>query len=278
MADEEGLQIDLDKGEGLVTKGQIYDFIAHPCTRLDIEFHCKELLLFHPNDNNYFRYLTLEWIPLTCNFGHTSEGTWWYKIEALPKQMFKFIEKPCPDLQTLATVMDVELGDGSVNLPIKCPVIGLPAYAFIRTIRLQSYNDAAIKRQMGESYFIYCNSHTLTAMTWETLTKSKANSLELPEGLNGTDQVLIYDSRVENYLATPAYPREWTEEDWLRRFNGVTYEFKTLKPAAFAEMYTIKFANIDQMDSPESMLCFYTQCDIMNLNKMTNRFAQICFE
>ena len=274
----EGLRIDLDAGEGLVTKGHIIDAMIRPCTFLEIEFNCKELLIFHPNEENYFRYLTLEWIPLTCKFGHTSEGTWWYSIEAIPKQMFKFIDEPCPDLRTLAIQMGVDLGDTSSNLPIKCPVIGLPAYAFIRTVRLESYNDAAIKRQMGESYFIYCNSHSLTATTWETMTKSKANSLELPEGLNGTNQVLVYDNRVENYLSTPAYPRKWLEDDWLKRFNGVTFEFQTLQPALFGEMYTIKFANNEQMDSPEPMLCFYTECDLMNLNKMTNRFAQICFE
>lgn len=279
MADSSsGLQIDLDAGEGLITKGEIYDFIKNPCTRLTIEFNCSKILIFHPNDENYFRYLTLEWVPLTCKFGHTSEGTWWYQIEAIPKQMFKFIDKPCPDIQTLATVLDIQLGDTSTNLPIKCPVVGLPAYAFMRVIRHQSYNDAAMDRDMGKSYFLYCNSHTMTAQTWETMTKSKANSLQLPEGLNGTDQVLIYDSRVENYLLTPSYPRMWSEEDWLNRLNGVTYEFQTLKPALFAEMYTIKFSNIDAMDSPEPMLCFYTKCDIMNLNKMTNRFTQVCFE
>jgi hypothetical protein len=277
MADA-GLQIDLDSGKGLVTKGKIYDQMVEPCTHLNIEFNCTDLLLFHPNEENYFRFLTLEWVPLTCNFGHTSEGTWWYHINAIPKQMFKFIDKPCPDIQTLAGVMGVELGDTSSNLPIKCPVIGLPAYAFMRTIRHQSYNDAAIKRQMGEAYFLYCNSHTMTAMTWETMTKSKANSLELPEGLNGTDQVLVYDSRIENYLSTPAYPTIWNEEDWLNRFSGLTFEFQTMKPALFGEMYTIKFTNNEQMDSPEPMLCFYTECDLMNLNKMTNRFVQICFE
>jgi hypothetical protein len=268
----------LDAGEGLITKGHIIDAISRPCTFLELEFNCEELLIFHPNEENYFRYLTLEWIPLTCKFGHTSEGTWWYSVEAIPKQMFKFIDEPCPDIQTLAIQMGLELGDTSSNLPIKCPVIGLPAYAFIRTIRLESYNDAAIKRQMSESYFIYCNSHTLTATTWDAMTKSKANSLELPEGLNGTNQVLVYDSRVENYLSTPAYPRKWLEDDWLKRFNGVTFEFQTLQPALFGEMYTIKFANNEQMDSPEPMLCFYTECDLMNLNMMTNRFAQIQFE
>ena len=168
MADG-GLQIDLDSGKGLVTKGRIYDKIVNPCTMLEIEFNCEDLLLFHPNDENYFRYLTLEWVPLKSEFGHTSEGTYWYHLEAIPKQMFTFIDKPCPDIQTLATVMGLDLGDNSVNLPIKCPVLGLPAYAFIRTVRLQSFNDAAVDNQMGDAFFIYCNSHTMTAMKWDTM-------------------------------------------------------------------------------------------------------------
>ena len=110
------------------------------------------------------------------------------------------------------------------------------------------------------------------------MTKSEANSLEIPDELKGTEQITVYDSRIENNLMLPAYPKEWTEEDWLRKINGFTFEFKTLQPALFAEMYTIKFNNNSQMDSPESMLCFYTDCDLMNLNMMTNRFAQIQFE
>ena len=278
MANKEGLQIDLDSGEGLVVSGHITDQISNPCTMLQLEFHCKEMLVFHPDENYYFRYLSLEWIPLTCNFGHTSENTWWYRVEAIPKQMFKFIEKPCPDMDTLAEIMNLELGKGSTNFPIKCPVVGLTAYAFIRTIRLQSFNDAAINRQLGEAQFIYCNSKSLTALSWETMTKSEANSLEIPDELKGTEQITVYDSRIENNLMLPAYPKEWTEEDWLRKINGFTFEFKTLQPALFAEMYTIKFNNNSQMDSPESMLCFYTDCDLMNLNMMTNRFAQIQFE
>lgn len=278
MATTEGLQIDLDAGDGLVVAGHITDHISNPCTMLQIEFHCKDMIVFHPDENYYFRFLSLEWVPLTCDFGHTSEDTWWYRIEAIPKQMFRFIEKPCPDMQTLADVMDLDLGEDSVNFPIKCPVIGLPAYAFMRTIRLQSFNDAAIKKQLGEAQFLYCNSKTLTAVSWESMVKSEANSLEIPEGLKGTEEIRVYDSRIENYLLLPAYPKEWTEDDWLRKINGATFEFKTLQPALFAQMYTIKFANNNQMDSPESMLCFYTDCDLMNLNMMTNRFAQICFE
>jgi len=277
-AHESGLQIDLDAGEGTVVNGHITDFIANPCTMLNIEFNCKDFLVFHPNKDNYFRFLTLEWIPLNFTSGQGGDGVWNYKIQALPKQMFKLVDKPCVDLRSLASFIGVELNDGSSNLPVKCPVINQPVYALMRIIRLQSFNDAAIKRQMGEAYFLYCNSHTLTAQTWQTMTQSKANSLEIPEGLAGSDVVSIYDSRVENYLMTPAYPRKWVEEDYLRRLNGVTYEMKTLQPALFAQMYTIKFTNSSQMDSPEPMLCFYTDCDLMNNNRMVNRYAQILFD
>ena len=113
MADSSsGLQIDLDAGEGLITKGEIYDFIKNPCTRLTIEFNCSKILIFHPNDENYFRYLTLEWVPLTCKFGHTSEGTWWYQIEAIPKQMFKFIDKP-------AGLLKIPEADVDLRQPVK---------------------------------------------------------------------------------------------------------------------------------------------------------------
>ncbi len=68
----DGLQIDLDSGRGLITRGHITDYILNPCTMLDIEFTCEDLLVFHPNEGHYFRFLTLEWIPINCRTGHTS--------------------------------------------------------------------------------------------------------------------------------------------------------------------------------------------------------------
>ena len=275
MAENKGLQIDLDAGEGQITKGHITDFIRDPCTKLNIEFNCKNMIVFDGSEKTYFRFLTLEWIPYSCRFGHTAEGTWWYHIEAMPKQMFNIVDHPCLDMKALASVLGVELNDASENLPIKCPVINVPVYSLMRIIRLQSYNDAAVKRQMGESYFLYCNSQSMTAMTWNNIIQSNANSLEIPEGLAGSEIVTGYDARVQEYLMTPAYPGEWVEEDYLGRFCGITIEMNTLQPAMFAQMYTIKFSNNDQMDSGDSMLCFYTDCDLINNNRMINRYSQV---
>ena len=271
----EGLQIDLDKGEGLVTNGHITDFIADPCTKLKIEFECSNLLIFTPDDKNYFRFLTLEWVPYTCELGQGSTGIWHYKIEAFPKQLFITIDSTCLDMQALASKLGVELGDNSENLPIKCPVLNLPAYAFMRIVRHQSFNDALIDKQTGKAYFIYCNSQTLTCLTWDKMTRSKANSLEIPEGLAGSEIVKVYDSRIESILLNPVYPKEWCEEDYLRQMNGVTFEMQTLQPALFAQMYTIKFGDNNQMDAPEPMLCFYTDCNIVDNNRMVNRYAQV---
>ena len=271
----EGLQIDLDCGQGQIMSGLISDDIQNPCTWLSIHIECEKQLAFQPDDSAYFRYLSHEWIPVTNEFGYTSLGTYWYKLEAIPKQMFKIIDKPCVDMQSLAIAMGMELTDDSTNFPIKCPIIGLPAYAFIKKIREQSFNDAAVDKDMGKAFFVYCNSKSLTSISWDKMLSSKANSLQIPDELKTSEEINGFDGRILDYLNTPQRPVKWSEQDFLKMMGGITITMKTLQPAFFAQMYTVKFDNTNEMDSPAPMLCFASDCDITNMNQLTNKFAVI---
>lgn len=272
-----GLQIDLDKGEGLIIKGKVADAVISPCTRLEVEFTCPELLEFRMDPTCYLKFLNLEWVPIRNQFSNTSQNTWWYKMEAFPRQGFATVDKPCTDIMSLASLLGLVLTEGSENFKVKCPVVGLPAYAFVRKARLQSFNDACIEGQMGNSKFVYFNSTSMTAMSWKSMMSQKVASLDIEAPLSGQEEISIIDNRIASWLESPMSPRAWEEEDFLNRMTGMIYKFRTPRAALFAVPYTMKFSNTSKADAPVPMLCYKTEMELGDKNMMSNYFAQVSF-
>ena len=275
-AGNSGLLLDLDKGEGRVLSGRITDAVALPCSDLEIQFTCDDMLVFEKSDGSYyFRYCGLDWTPYSDSFNPSNDGKFVYNIKAFPKTMFKTIDKPAANASALARSMDLKLSDTSENLEFKCPIIGLSAYALIKKHRLVSMQDAMAKGDMGEAVFIYCNSQTMTCAKWSSICKKQKKDLQFDELESQQILKMFHDNRVDSDLCTPQSPRAWDEGDYLSRMTGVWFEFSIPRGVCFCENYTIKFKGDDSMDCPKPMLCTRQSADLLDSSKFECMFTNV---
>lgn len=271
-----GLLLDLDKGEGKVSSGRIYDQISFPCSTLEISFSSETMAVFEKAEGEYyFRFCGMDWVPYDNSFGVTNEGTYQYTMCAFPKTMYKTITKPAKNAAALARAMGLKLTEDSENLDLKCPIVNLSAYELIMRHRLVSLQDAYAKGDMGEAVFIYCNSEAMYCAKWSTMCKKKKRELQFTslEGQNVMKTLL--DSRIESDLCAVRSPKPWIESDYLARMTGLQFQFLIPKNVAFCENYTIKFEDDDSFDIPVPMLCTYQSVDLLDSSKFSCVFTQV---
>ena len=276
MIMDEGLLINIDEGEGKVLQGNLEDKVCNPCSTLRIQFTSKKFMVFTGFEGScYFRYCGIDWVPIQNRFNQTNEGNLFYDITAVPKTMLKIVDKPAKNASALARSMGLQLTDDSENLELKCPIVGLSAYALIKKHRLVSLQDAAFEKDLGKGVFIYCNSQTMFCSRWSTMCKKQANSLQFTPLEQENVEVTVIDNRPQSHLSVPQTPRAWTENDYLAEMTGVAYLVNMPKNVSFCETYTMKFDDDDLMDAPVSLLCTAASVDLLNSGKFQNIFTQV---
>lgn len=258
----DGLQINLDNGEGRFVRGKLLDDISFCCTLFIGMFLSEEKLSFTTGSSNYFTYKMVDWVPLIYKEVYEPSGLWSYDVQAYPKMFFDIITKPVTDTKKLAMALGVKLTDNSESLPIKYPIINQNACTLIQEIRRQSFNDAYIKENMEDAYFIYFNSEYMQSMRWGNLSKQDAQQLENLGSMDGQNIVTYIDDRIYSVYDSAIKAEVWQQKDYIKKILGRTVHIKTSAPAVFANVYSIKFTDTDAMDQSSSFLCTRVQFDI----------------
>ena len=272
-----GLQINLDNGEGRIIEGSIVDSIFEPCTTLDISFECQIRLMFTADNRNYIRYKSCDFIPISYSEVYTPNKTWHYEMSCVPLTVGMYLTKAYENTRQLATSMELELLDGSDALPLKCPLINLHAGEVIQQLRKFHFDDAYMKGDMKESYFIYCNSKKLMSVKWGKLIASEMRPLVDTPLMMGNNKIFNIDQRLKNHFHSEKLWKPWNQADYLKKLLGKFVEIETPIPVAFPAVYTIKFSDTQFFDKNVPYLCVRTEQDIMRPDGFTNTFAEISY-
>lgn len=270
-----GRQINLDNGTGQIEKGIITDDIRLPCCELSITFDSPNKLTFSNDNQCYFTYKEMDWIPVILNEGFTNHNTWHYNIIAHPKQAFQLITKPTINTMSLARSMNLNLTQESVSLPLRCPIINYYSAPLIQEYRRQYFNIAYNNGRMGDAYFIYFDSQNMYSVTWKQLVSQKALSLENYEIVQGQNIVTFIDDQINEYFDSNYGANVLTQKDYFKRILGKKIKICTTTPGYFARMYTIRFTDTDALDQESSFLCVRSECNINEGAGFINTFAEV---
>ena len=275
MATGVGLQINLDKGEGQIQSGKLIDDIRLPCAQFEVKFDCKDKLTFTIDNSCYITYRGFDWIPIMKHEFYTSQNTWHYELICHPKNAFQLISKPVQNTLILARSMNLQLTLQSTSLPIDCPVIDFYSSMLIQEFRRQSFNKAYLKGKMGDAYFIYFDTNAMMSVTWKQLVNQASKTLECYKFMQGQNIVDFVDDRIYNYATSSYGAKPWHVEDYLCRMLGQKITICGAEPAAFANMYTMRFTNTSEADKDVSFLCVRVEQDITQGAGFKNTFAEI---
>ena len=273
MAD--GLQINLDNGEGRILSGSYTDDIFSCCAFLEIIFECSDKLVFGADNNYYLTYSGQNWVPIQLNESTGSNNTWHYDLGCIPAPMMTLITKPCHNTQELARALKCNLTDLSSSLKLPCSTIHQFAANMIQDNRLYSLEQAYGKEMLGDAVYIYGNSKNLYTATWRTILNQSATVLDTSSFLAGSDKFTYQDYQFDSVLKTAHNPIPWKQKDYIEKMIGPQFKVETAVPAFFLNVYTMKFDNIEGFDTGLPFLCTYTKRDIMDANSYVHCFSSI---
>ena len=270
-----GQQINLDKGEGQILSGVIADDIRLPCCELDIQFDSPKKLNFSNDNQCYFTYKNLDWMPIILKESLTIHDTWHYNIVSHPKEAFQYITKPAEDTRELARAMNIQLTDDSTSLELRCPIINYYSALLVQEHRRQHFNIAYNNGKMGDAYFIYFDSKNMYSVTWKQLVNQKALSLETYEFMQGQNIITFVDDQIQEYLKSAYGAKYLVQSDFLKRMLGEKFQIKTTVPGYFSRMYTIRFEDSDAFDQKDSFLCIRSEQNITEAAGFINTFSKV---
>lgn len=271
----EGRQINLDKGEGTILDGYIVDDIYAPSSFLNIIFESPKKLVFGADENYYFTFSNIDWIPLSFDETKGIQMAWHYEINAVPRCLVKLIKKPTKNCQELARAMNLNLTDLSSNLELPCSIINQYAGNIIQNLRLYSLEEAYVKQKIGEAIYIYAGTSQMYSNTWKSLVSQTALPLMFPASTEGSNLPTYQDYQFDSLFSTSNGPNIWNQSDFIGKLIGTQFKIKTTIPAIFLNVYTIKFSKIPEFDTGIPFLCTYSKRKICETNAFENYFSNI---
>lgn len=273
--EKQGLQIDLDAGEGQIIGGSIVDDIRSPCTQLEIIFESSEKLAFSTLGTNYLSYFAISWVPITFSECMCPDGRWHYEMSCLPYMANILIQEAFGDIGSLASFMNVILTENSSAMPIEFPTINLTVGEYIMELRRREFDNAFNKGMMGEAWMLYFNSNSMMSMTWSKMLANKTKELMSPAGMQGSNTVMSVDSHIKGIYESSKLWAKWNQADYLRRMLGEFIEIETPTPAVFLDTYTMSFADGTEFQRNETYLCVRVERDVADITKQNELFAKV---
>ncbi len=274
-ASGKGCQINLDNGEGRIIDGYVEDDI-HACSSyLDITFESPNKLLFGADNEYYFTFLKIDWVPLSTDERTGTNGTWQYNLRCLPKCVFTMITKPITNTQELGRALGLNLSTISSSLDIPCPIINQYAGNVIQSNRFYSLEMAYNDRDFKKAAYIYVSSKSIYSATWKDMTSQTAVTLTFPEGTEGINLITYQDYQFDSVFANAYGPQVWKQYDYLGRMMGTQFKVETTVPAVFLNVYTIKSEEIPEFDTGLPFLCTYSRRNLMEVNAFVHCFTNI---
>lgn len=262
---DNGCQINLDEGEGLIIEGSVTDSLYYSSSYLTLKFTCMEPITLNSNPNNYFTYLGIDWVALSCDMIGTEQSTSWeYSVSCVPRCLFTVITSPLRNTFQLASELGLQLYEKSINVELPSSHINILSGQFMMDNRFYSMEKSFVKNNnFTESIFLYTNGKVLYSNTWKEIVSQTATELSEDE-LPGNTLYMFQDYQMYNLYSCTHAPRPFKQVDYYQYILGSQFKLNSGTPANFLTTYTVKANNIPTFNNNESLLCTYIKRDVKN--------------